>query len=179
MHCRSCGGLLKLKDVIEHGRTEKRMSCVQCETIFYNNPVPVVMCLVEKTLQNGQTCVLMTRNVDAPSQMPLVFVAGFLEATDKSPASGMARELSEEVNLSIAEERLRLLGVAMFHRMNQLSIVFTVRLESNEEPVRNEKELAEMRWVPLHKLNLGRWSEGPAKLVKDWVAERLRVASKL
>lgn len=178
MHCRRCGGLLESKDVLEHGRKEKRLVC-GCGQVFYDNPVPVVMCLVESTIK-GQPCVLMTRNVDSPPGMPLVFVAGFLEKTDKSPSSGMARELSEEVGLSSSsiEGRLKLLGVAMFVRLNQLIILYTLRLIDGEVPVRNEQELADMAWVPLHKLKISSsWDDGPLPLVKAWVSERLQATT--
>ncbi len=172
-HCRSCGGLLEMRSVVEHGRAESRQVCKVCGVIFYDNPIPVVMCLVEKAV-DSRRCVLMTKNIDAPASMPLVFVAGFLEKTDQSPSFGMSRELEEELGLKVDESRLELLGVSLFHRMNQLTILYTVELKDSEEPVRNEKELSEIRWVPITKLKLSPvWKEGPAEQVRKWVAQKV------
>lgn len=175
MHCKQCGGLLEERSVKEHGRNELRAVCTICSTVHYDNPVPVVMCLVHKTLK-GQPCVLMTRNVDSPPTMPLVFVAGFLEKTDSSPSLAMSRELGEEIGLSVDESRLELLGVRVFKRMNQLTILYTVSLREDEEPVMNKDELAEMKWIPLSKINrtLLSWKDGPADLVRAWVEKMLQ-----
>jgi NADH pyrophosphatase NudC (nudix superfamily) len=76
------------------------MLCNKCGEKFYDNPVPVVMCLVEKIV-DGRHLVLMSRNVTSPSNMPLVFLAGYLEKTDASPVFGMSRELKEGLSMFV------------------------------------------------------------------------------
>jgi NAD+ diphosphatase len=158
---------MAMREVVEHGRTLARNVCSGCDAIAYSNPVPVVMVLIEK---NGQ--VLMTRNLDWPKGT-LGYCAGFLETDDASPDAGMAREMQEELGLSVAPERLTLLGVASFKRLRQIVILFHVALQPEEEPVRNAEELAEIRWVPLSKLKLS-WPEGPGPLIRAFVASRLK-----
>jgi NAD+ diphosphatase len=158
---------MAVREVVEHGRTLARNVCSGCDAIAYSNPVPVVMAVIEK---NGQ--VLMTRNLDWPKGM-LGYCAGFLETEDASPEAGMAREMQEELGLTVAPERLRLLGVASMRRLRQLVVLYHVELRPEEEPVRNAEELAEIRWVPLAKLKLS-WSEGPGPLIKAFVAARLQ-----
>ncbi len=158
---------MAVREVVEHGRTLSRNVCTGCDAIAYTNPVPVVMAVIEK---NGQ--VLMTRNLDWPQGM-LGYCAGFLETDDVSPEAGMAREMQEELGLSVAPERLTLLGVASMKRLRQLVVLYHVVLRPEEEPVRNAEELAEIRWVPLAKLRLS-WTEGPGPLIRALVSSRLK-----
>ena len=164
--CQSCGSKMAAKPVLEHGRTLMRNVCTGCDCIAYSNPVPVVMAVVEK---DGQ--VLMTRNLDWPKGR-MGFVAGYLETDDASPEVGMAREMQEELGLTVAPERLTLVGVAMMKRLRQLVVLYHVVLRPEEEPVRNAEELAEIRWVPLSKLKLS-WNEGPGPLIKTLVMNRI------
>ncbi len=111
MHCLKCGALLAETIVLEHGRPSRRLRCTAsasasaCDYVHYNNPTPVVGCIVEAEGKG----VLLVQNIGWPSTFFGV-VTGFLEADDVSPASAMLRELKEEIGVSVTEERLTLVG---------------------------------------------------------------------
>ncbi len=47
MHCLKCGAVLAETVVLEHGRPSRRLRCAVCDYVHYNNPTPVVGCIVE------------------------------------------------------------------------------------------------------------------------------------
>ena len=164
MYCERCGHALAERTVTEHGRQLLRHACTACDYIRYGNPVPVVQCIVER---DGH--ILMARNLDWPPNM-YGLVSGFLEAREQ-PAAGMARELQEEVALTVQPAALRLVGVATFGRLNQLLVLYHVRVAADTEVMANEEELAGIKWVPFHRIRF-RWSDGAGPLLKAWLAER-------
>jgi 8-oxo-dGTP pyrophosphatase MutT (NUDIX family) len=68
---------------------------------------------------------------------------------------------------------LQFLGLSILKRLNQVIMLYTVMLKENEVPVRNEEELAEIRWVPVMKLKTLSWSEGPAPQIRQWIKAKL------
>lgn len=169
MHCEKCGSGLSLCTISEHGRSLQREKCLTCGYIRYNNPVPVVQCIVER----GDGHVLLARNLDWPENF-FGLVSGFLEAREQ-PAVGMCRELEEEINLHVVPSDLTLVGVATFERMNQIIVLYHLPLPVDAEVKANLEELAAIKWVPLTRLKF-RWSEGAGPLLRDWLTQRLKKA---
>lgn len=169
--CVKCGHELCKKVVKEHERDVERIACSKCDFIKYDNPTPVCMCVVE---QGGK--VLLARNKDWPSGV-FGLIAGFLERSDSSPESGMARELEEELGVVVDPSQLSLLGVASLQRLNQICIVYHVVLPETDVVKPNPAELEAVSWVPLAKLKLG-WKEGPGPLLQKWLMQRMGINQK-
>jgi NAD+ diphosphatase len=144
---------MTLTSSLEHGRPSQRQRCPLCPYIHYDNPTPVVGCIVEMDNQ-----VLLCQNVGWPSTF-FGIVTGFLERDDASPAHGILRELSEEVGVScITPSQLTLVDVCPFPRMNQVIIVYACVLPSGTVVVPDKNEIQAIRWVPIRKLKP--WNEG-------------------
>ena len=168
MHCEKCGAALEHRSITEHGRILQRHVCTAsgCGFIRYGNPVPVVQALVEDDKGN----ILLARNLEWPSGF-FGLISGFLEGREQ-PSVGMAREMDEEIGVRVDPSDLALVGVATFERFNQIIVLYHIVLPTGTQVTPNLDELAETKWVPLHKLKL-RWTEGVGPLVKEWLRGRL------
>src|SRR6516164_1506842 len=88
-----------------------RLRCPACDFVHWDNPVPVVAAIVE---HEGQ--VILARNRAWPPKM-FALITGFLEKDDPDPASGVLREVEEELGLKGRVESF--VGHYPFPRMNQ------------------------------------------------------------
>src|SRR5581483_10972885 len=99
-----------------------RLRCPSCEFVHWDNPVPVVAAIVE---HEGQ--IILARNRAWPPKM-FALITGFLEKDDPDPASGVLREVEEELGLKAARVS-EFVGHYPFPRMNQLIIAYHVVAE--------------------------------------------------
>lgn len=148
----------------EDGDQVERLACTQCDFVHYDNPTPVVAAIVER----GEDVVLV-RSIGWPEEW-FGLVTGFLEQGEH-PASGVVREVVEELGVSLEEVTLgELVGLFNFERMNQLIIAYHVILPEDAVISLDERELAAFKLVPIHKLKP--WPFGTGEAVKTWLASR-------
>ncbi|MBV8062392.1 MAG: NUDIX domain-containing protein, partial [Nevskia sp.] len=121
--------------------------------------VPVVAATVK---QQGE--IILARNRAWPPKM-FALITGFLEKDDPDPASGVLREVEEELGLKgkVGE----FVGHYPFPRMNQLIIAYHVLAEG--EIVLGE-ELLEYRRVAPHQLRP--WPAATGLALRDWMLRR-------
>ena len=137
-----------------------RLSCSdpQCGYVFWNNPTPVVACVIE---YDGK--VLLARNAKWKNDF-YGLITGFLEAGE-SPEDGALREMFEEV--SLRGEIISHIGNYSFFEQNQLIIAFHVigygEIKLNEE-LSHYKLLAHDQVQP--------WPRATGLALRDWLAKR-------
>ena len=143
-YCPHCGS--PLMDLPYMG--EVRLACPDpaCGFVHWDNPVPVVMAIVEH-LAAGDNAgrILLARN-RAWAEGTLGLIAGYLERHE-DPAAGAAREVAEETGL--VAEAVSLIGNYPFTRKNQVLLVYHVRARG---VIRLNEELAEYRLFHPHEV---------------------------
>lgn len=159
-YCPHCGS--PLMDLPYMG--EVRLACPDpaCGFVHWDNPVPVVMAIVEY-LEGDASRILLARN-RAWAEGTLGLIAGYLERHE-SPAEGAAREVLEETGL--VAESVALIGNYSFERKNQVLLVYHVRARG--EIVLNE-ELVEYRLFPVNQVPPLPSAIGQA--MNDWLKSR-------
>jgi NAD+ diphosphatase len=156
--CLSCGQPLALLAREEDGGTKERLRCVVCGWTHWNNPTPVLAAVVECSDREGR--VLLARNAAWPGRM-FALVTGFMEAGE-TPEEGIAREVTEETALEV--QRLSLIGVYDFQRMNQVIIAYHALARGE---VRLSPELAEYKLFAPQDLRC--WHAGTGYALADWL----------
>ena len=156
--CLHCGTALQGITQDEDGGPKQRLRCPACGWTHWNNPTPVLAAIIECTDRNGQ--VLLARNAAWPGRM-FALITGFMEAGE-TPEEGIAREVMEETSLVV--DRLTLVGVHEFKRMNQIIIAYhaTARGEIVLSP-----ELAEYKLVAPEKVRC--WPAGTGQALATWL----------
>lgn len=160
-YCPHCGN--PLMDLPYMG--DVRLACpdVACGFVHWDNPVPVVMAVVEYLEGEGETGrILLARN-RAWAEGVLGLIAGYLERHEH-PAEGAVREVLEETGL--VAESATLIGNYPFERKNQVLLVYHVRARG--EVVLNE-ELAEYGLFHRHEVPPLPGAIGRA--MNDWLAD--------
>ncbi len=114
--CPQCATPLAWVCVEEDGGPTDRLRCPACGFTHWNNPTPVLAAVIEYGDQ-----ILLARNAAWPGRM-FALITGFMEAGE-SPQEGIRREILEETALQT--ERLQLVGVYEFKRMNQVIIAYS------------------------------------------------------
>jgi NAD+ diphosphatase len=156
--CMHCGTALALLTRDEDGGPKARLRCTGCEWTHWNNPTPVLAAIIECTDQNGH--VLLARNAAWPGRM-FALITGFMEAGE-TPEEGITREVAEETSLAV--DKLSLVGVYDFQRMNQIIIAYHALAHGE---VKLSPELAEYKMFALPDLRCWRSSTGYA--LADWL----------
>lgn len=160
-YCPLCAGGLAPTELLEDGGPKTRLRCGACDFTHWNNPTPVLAAVVECVDREGR--VLLARNA-AWTQRMFALITGFMEAGE-SPEDGIRREVTEETGLTV--ERLSLIGVYDFQRMNQVIIAYhaAARGEVSLSP-----ELAEYKlFAPA---DLRCWPAGTGRALADWLRSR-------
>ena len=156
--CPDCATPLQQVVAQEDGGSKSRMRCVACGFTHWNNPTPVLAAIVEL---DGK--VLLARNAAWQNRF-FALITGFMEAAE-TPEDGMRREVAEETGLTV--ERLKLVGVHDFQRMNQ--VIITYHAVARGE-VRLSPELAEYKLFELEKIRC--WRAGTGLALADWLRSR-------
>lgn len=141
------------------GQVRQRCPEKACGYVHWDNPVPVVAAIVE----HEQRVVLARNKLWPPGMFGLI--TGFLEREDPDPASGVLREVEEELGLH--GEVAGFVGHYPFVRMNQLIVAFHVVADG---PIRLGDELAEYRCIEPHELRP--WEGATGRAVHDWLVSR-------
>ncbi len=140
-HCLACGA--RLRPVRHEGRA--RRGCPRCGWMFYDNPVPAVGAIVERS---GK--VLLARRGAPPYRGTWDLPGGFLEAGE-GPEQALRRELAEE--LGAAPVAMRLLGffTETYGRNGFpiLAIIYAARLRGTPQA---GSDVTEVRWFPRERL---------------------------
>ena len=159
--CLNCGTALAWLSQDEDGGPKARLRCPACGWTHWNNPTPVLAAVVECSDRGGQ--VLLARNAAWSGRM-FALITGFMEAGE-TPEEGIAREVAEETALVV--ERLQLIGVYDFQRMNQIIIAYHAVARGE---VRLSPELAEYRLFAPQDLRC--WRAGTGYALADWLRSR-------
>ncbi len=144
-----------------HGGTS-RLACPAdgCGFVHWNNPVPVVAAVVERS---GR--VVLVRSRGWPDTW-YGLVTGFLESNER-PEDAVLREVEEELGLRARRESY--IGAYPFARLNQ--IIFAYHLYAEPGRIRLcEDELADHKEVAIERLRP--WPQGTGPALKDWLASR-------
>lgn len=159
--CLQCGAALAWLTHDEDGGPKSRLRCAACGWTHWNNPTPVLAAIVECTDRGGQ--VLLARNAAWTGRM-FALITGFMEAGE-SPEQGITREVLEETALQV--DRLALVGVYDFQRMNQVIIAYHAQARGE---VRLSPELAEYKLFEPQDLRC--WRAGTGYALADWLRGR-------
>ncbi len=157
-YCPACATALAQIRLPEDGGPKTRLRCPVCGWTHWNNPVPVLAAIVEL---DGK--VLLARNA-AWTQRMFALITGFMEAGE-SPEEGIRREVLEETGLTV--ERLVLVGVHDFQRMNQ--VIITYHAVAHGE-VCLSPELAEYKLFDPKDVIC--WPAGTGWALADWLRSR-------
>ena len=148
-------------DMIEYPLDGKMRLCCsdhECGFVHWNNPTPVVGCIIE---YEGK--VLLAKNAKWKTDF-YGLITGFLEAGE-SPEDGALREMYEEVGLR--GEIVGLVGNYPFFEQNQLMIVFHV---IGYGQIRLNEELSDYKLVPHAEIQP--WPRATGLALRDWLAKR-------
>jgi len=121
-HCRDCGNAVVYR-VPDDGDTRERAVCPSCDTIHYENPLPVVGTVPHW----GDRVLLCKRNIE-PRWGKWTLPAGFMELGE-STEQGAARETVEEAGAKFEMEGL--ITLMSVPRVGQIHIYYRARLLSD------------------------------------------------
>jgi NADH pyrophosphatase NudC (nudix superfamily) len=159
--CLACGTPLAQIVADEDGGAKTRLRCPACGWTHWNNPTPVLAAVVECVDRDGQ--ILLARNAAWSGRM-FALITGFMEAGE-TPEEGIAREVLEET--ALVAERVALIGVYDFQRMNQVIVAYHVQARGE---VRLSPELAEYRLFAPAQVRC--WPAGTGYALADWLRSR-------
>ena len=157
-YCTHCATALERRAELEDGGMKERLRCPACGWTHWNNPTPVLAAIVECADRGGR--VLLARNA-AWTHRFFALITGFMEAGE-TPEGGITREVAEETGLTV--ERLQLVGVYDFQRMNQVIIAYHALARGE---IRLSPELAEYKLYELQDLRC--WRAGTGYALADWL----------
>lgn len=135
-----------------------KSECPSCGFKDWNNPTPVVACLVIH-----KNHAILARNHTWPEGMFSV-ISGFLEYQE-SPINCARRETYEELNLKASS--IKFIDNMIFKELNQIILGYAVYAEGT---IKCGEELIEIKRIPLQ--NLKSWSFGTGYLVKRFLEQR-------
>lgn len=159
--CPACATVLEWLTLDEDGGPKARLRCPACGFTHWNNPTPVLAAVIECTDREGQ--VLLARNAAWPGRF-FGLITGFMEAGE-SPEEGIRREVAEETSLQV--DRLTLLGVWDFQKMNQIIIAY--HAEAHGE-IALSPELAEYKLIAPEQVRC--WPQGTGQALATWLRSR-------
>lgn len=159
--CPDCAAALQPITAAEDGGHKLRLRCPACGWTHWNNPTPVLAAVLECTDRGGQ--LLLARNAAWTHRM-FALITGFMEAGE-SPEAGIAREVLEET--ALVAERVSLVGVHDFQRMNQVIITYHVQARGE---IRLSPELAEYKLFAPQAVRC--WRAGTGLALAQWLRGR-------
>lgn len=154
-YCPQCTKPLEM-GVVDAPPPRLRCPDPTCGFVHWDNPVPVVAAIVE---HDGE--IILARNRMWPPKM-FALITGFLEKDDPNPASGVLREVEEELGLK--GEVREFVGHYPFERMNQLIIAHHVVATG---PIVLGEELVEYKKLPPAQLRP--WPAATGLALRDWM----------
>jgi len=145
---------------VHEQKTSLGCSSQECEYVFWDNPVPVVLGLVRY-----QGKFVITNNADWPD-WKYSLVSGFVDARESS-ADAIKREVHEELNLKAGVTEI--ITVNLFERLNQLMIAYYVEAQGNLV-LNNENRAYKL----LNDDELAHWKFGlgATPVIQKWFSEK-------
>jgi ADP-ribose pyrophosphatase YjhB (NUDIX family) len=119
--CSACGGRL-FAQVLGNDPI-RRLVCVRCQAVHYQNPKILVSCLA-----HFEERLLMCRRAQEPGRGLWSVPAGFMEINETIELAA-ARETQEETGLQINPLDLDLYGVLSLPHLNQVYITLRIELK--------------------------------------------------
>ncbi len=159
--CPSCAAELAWLTREEDGGPKARLRCPACQFTHWNNPTPVLAVVIECVDRDGQ--VLLARNAAWQGRF-FGLITGFMEAGE-TPEDGIRREVMEETSLQV--EKLTLLGVWDFQRMNQIIIAYHAQARGD---IKLSPELAEYKLIAPEQVRC--WPAGTGQALATWLRTR-------
>jgi len=159
--CPACATALEMRMAPEDSGPKERLRCPGCGWTHWNNPTPVLAAVIELADRDGQ--LLLARNAAWSGKM-FGLITGFMEAGE-TPEAGIRREVAEETALAV--DRLALIGVYDFQRMNQVIIAYYALARGE---IRLSPELAEYRLFTPDAVRC--WPAGTGYALADWLRSR-------
>lgn len=134
-HCMVCGAGLQTTRQEGH----RRRRCPRCGWIFYDNPAPAAVALVE-----GPAGILLTRRAAPPFQHTWDLPGGFVEA-DELPDRALIRELREELGARAVITGLHGFSIDRYGAggIPILAVVYVARLVGKPSA---RSDVSEVRW---------------------------------
>lgn len=120
-------------------RTSVSARFCQCGAEHYDNPVPLVLCV----LLTGQKSLLVKR-ARQPYRGRWAPPGGFVDAGESVDGAAV-REVREETGIILSEEQLIPYSIASVPTMNQIYIIFRAHLEQEQTPIPGD-EVMEAAW---------------------------------
>jgi ADP-ribose pyrophosphatase YjhB (NUDIX family) len=140
----ACGARLLLARLDGHPRRR----CPRCGWVFYDNPVPAVVALIER-----RGAVLLARRAADPYRGTWDLPGGFMESGE-TPEAALARELREELGVRL-RGRPRLAGhFADTYGQGGFPVLGIVYRVGVRGRLRAADDVGEVRWVPRARLPL-------------------------
>ncbi|MET0377403.1 MAG: NUDIX domain-containing protein [Spongiibacteraceae bacterium] len=155
-YCPQCRA--ELAEFMLGGKLRLCCSDNTCGFVHWNNPTPVVACIIE---YDGK--VLLAKNASWTMDF-YGLITGFLEAGE-SPEEGALREMFEEVGLR--GEIISHVGNYSFFEQNQLMIVYHV---IGYGEIRLNEELSAYKLLP--HADVQPWPRATGLALRDWLARR-------
>ena len=119
--------------------SRKRLVCQKCGWIYYENPLPVVVCAVKY----GKGKILIAKRNLAPGKNRWALPGGFVES-EETPEAACLRELKEETGLRGKIKRLIGVYVQRTRYYGPLLIIgYEVSISKNSLSLNNELKEAE------------------------------------
>ena len=159
--CPRCAAALAWLEMPEDAGPKSRLRCAACGWTHWNNPTPVVAAVIECVDRDGR--LLLARNA-AWSGKLFGLITGFMEAGE-APQEGIRREIAEETSLVV--DRLALIGVYDFQRLNQVIIAYHAQARGE---IRLSPELSEYRLFAPAQVRC--WRAGTGQALADWLRAR-------
>ena len=158
-YCAHCGGILTQRQI--EGKT--RDYCVQCDTIFYENPLPAVSTIVV----NARRELLLVKRGNDPYRGMWCLPIGFAESGEHIQYAAL-RELHEEAGLQ--GEIVRLIDVDTVENDYYGSmVVITYEVKRTGGKVAPGDDAVDARFVPIYELPALAW-ESNTKAVERYLA---------
>lgn len=152
-YCPQCAKPLETRFI--DGFERKVCTSEDCDSVFWDNPVPVVAIIAELG-----DLIILAHNRNWP-QGTFSIISGFIEARE-SPEAACIRELKEELGLQADE--IHHVGNFIFRKLNQLMIAFHVRVSGE---IKMNEELDEIKLV--RKDQLIGWKRNGHFEVGEWL----------
>jgi len=158
-YCPLCGNELKKRE-LEVGFREC-CSNTQCGYVNWDNPIPVVLALIE---YRGKY--IVTHNVEWPS-WKYSLISGFLDAKE-DPELAVRREIKEEVGLFATYTQL--ITISIYEKLNQLMISYYAK--SDGEIELNE-EHDSYKLLTLDELKNWEFGKGATPIIEKWLKMKM------
>lgn len=157
-----CGGLFK--NILIPKENRKRLTCQQCNFVFYQNPKTTAGVIIVK---NGR--VLLGKKASGPKKGLWNIPGGFLEAGEH-PLQGAKREIKEETNLNI--RIIKLLGIfksRYFTGDHCVNIFYLAEIISG--PAKAGDDLSQLKWFKPSELPKKMAFKDNVQALQAWLKE--------